>query len=733
MAMTIEGEFSVVRTEPDPMEAQAQRFQEALANFVGELEAEAKRRVGKRVNLEKRWIADLLQYHGVYEDKILQALKEQEGSELFLNVTRHKTNTASAKLFDMLFPTDDRNWAISPTPVPQIEEDIEAANAKGQEVADLANRMMEQGQAEQAEEMVAEAEQILVASREARAVRDKARAASKRMDREIDDQLRECDYNAECREAIDDACKLGTGIMKGPVKSERPVRKWVEDPVTGEMRLEYDLKAMRGAYYRTDPWHWFPDDSVKKVEKSAGTFERHIYQDSDMRRLARTPGFDKAAINQLIAEGTKDQVPYFYADLRTITGAHTDSGTQAFTVWEYYGSITVRQVLEIAAALGMVDMAADYEDEDHLSEVPVCVWFCNGRILKLAEHPLDTGEAIYSVFCWQKDDASIFGYGVPYTMRDQQAAICAAWRLIMDNASLSAVPQVVIDKNSVEPQDGSWKLRPRKMWLTTRQLPNGTRVFNVEHVDAKVAELLMIINAALQFVDEETGISKLAQGEQGADMTDTAQGMAILINSTNVVFRRVVQFWDDDMTKPNIRRMYDWTMQWSQDPSVRGDFEVDARGSSVLLVREIQSKNMLVFFNIGMSDPELRDAMKPVDAFREVAKAMQIPVETWVRSDEEIEQIKAERANQPPPPDPELLRLEVQREVAQIDAQTKLQLAQIERDLKVMEIVQTSNVELDKLQAMLSKTGSEIAHKERMRASEMSFAERTGEHAGGAV
>ena len=49
-------------------------------------------------------------------------------------------------------------------------------------------------------------------------------------------------------------------------------------------------------------------------------------------------------------------------------------------------------------------------------------------------------------------------------------------------------------------------------------------------------------------------------GMERRDFMRTAMGMAMLMNAVNVVFRRVVKNFDDDMTMPNISRLYDWNM-----------------------------------------------------------------------------------------------------------------------------------------------------------------------------
>lgn len=733
----IEADYEVVEVPSSGPARSAEELAERLGSFVQGLHKEAERRIGRRRELEQRWLEDLRQYHGVYEDRVLQQLKEQDKSQLFLNVTRHKTNTAAAKLSDMLFPVDEPNWSIEPTPVPDLVRKLDEIDSMGEQVEERANQMLEAGDEAGAEALVTEASPLLDEAARGRAVLEAADRSAEGMTREIDDQLVECDYASECRDAIEDMCQIGTMVTKGPVKSMRPDRRWrsIQRPDGGGsiMVLEDAPDRMRGSFNRVDPWHWFPDPDAIKVKDSDGFYERHLYKEKDLRGLARLKGFDKDAIRRLLKQKPKDTSPYWVADMRTITGIHTDSGDESYHVWEYYGALTAEQLTEIARAAGRDDMAADYEDVDPLAEVHVCIWFCDGVLLKFAEHALDTNDPIYSAACWQKDSSSIWGYGIPYVMRDIQAAICAGWRMIMDNAGLSTAPQILIDKTSVEPQDGDWTPKPRKIWLKTRPTQQGERVFETFDLPARLGDLMGIVNQALKFADDETGITQLAQGEQGAGITKTAQGMAMLMNSTNVVFRRVVKAFDDHITKPNIQRLYDWTMQWSEDESIKGDMRVQARGSSVLLVREIQAQNMLGLLMNATGNPVLLPLTKVANTYRRAVQAMQVPADDVVMSDEEIAEQERQAAQNPPPPDPEMVKLQMQKEIAEINAQTQLQIAQLTRDTKLMELAQSGNVELDKIEAMLGAKQIEVDYKERALAVELASAERTGVSAGGSV
>lgn len=90
----------------------------------------------------------------------------------------------------MLFPTDDRNFGIYATPVPELDF-ISQQQPENEEDANTVEM--------------------------ARRVNSQANDAAIAMQDVIDDQLLESRYHIKARDIIHDACQLGTAILKGPV------------------------------------------------------------------------------------------------------------------------------------------------------------------------------------------------------------------------------------------------------------------------------------------------------------------------------------------------------------------------------------------------------------------------------------------------------------------------------------------------------------------------------------
>jgi hypothetical protein len=723
--------------DPAMRRAQMEAFVEQTKVIMDRLEKEAADRVSRRQQIEERWLADLRQYNGVYDTATAKNLENDASkSELFINLTRPKTNTCAAKLGDMLFPTDDKNWGIMPTPVPTMSAEAKSAAAQAEMLTQQANEAEAAGQSAKAASLANEANLAARRKHQLKLLMDEAKTRAGLMEDEIDDQLTECNYAEICREVINDACQVGTGIIKGPVASAKRQRQWdigMIDPETGKTTrtLKY-VDAPRPGYQRVDYWGFFPDPDARTIEESESEYERHLMTPKQLKKLAKLPGFDKEAIRSLLRNNPKHSTPTYIADLRNISGIDIGASNNRYQVWEYHGSLNGSEIAALCACLGK--STADYglaEDSiDPLETVNVVIWFCQGELLKLGIHHLDSGESIYSVYNIEKDSSSIFGFGIPHLMRDPQKAHSAAWRMMLDNAGLSTGPQIEIDPTLIDPVDGNWALTPRKVWkrkATANPNVPAIRTYNIESHQAELANIIALAN---QFVDDTT-FSQIAQGEQGAHTTQTLGGMSMLMNSVNVVFRRMVKNWDDDITTPTLRRIYDWNMQFSERDEIKGDFSIDARGSSVLLVREMQTQNLMVIVGQLLSNPNVAPMLKAAPAIRLLIKSMMIAPDEIVKTDEEIQAaLEAQSQNQDPAAADAEAERQFKLQYLDKEYEYKVQIANAHRDTAMMQLAAQGNMKADELRAMLEKQQMANDSKERIFASEAAMTQANPGSAG---
>jgi hypothetical protein len=652
---------------------------EAARVILSRLDRDLMDTVRQRQSIEQRWIRNLRQFLGKYDDTLFTLYKNAGQSHSFVNITRPKTNGWVARIFDMLFPTDDRNWGIGPTPIPTLSGKAKEAEAaaiaaaeQANQAADAAAQAAQQGNPQAAADVDAQAGQIAEQAkdfaaqvREHRAAIEEAKRRAEWMERTIEDQLVEADYVGQCRDVIEDGCKLGTGILKGPTTVQALRGSWAEVDGAGPdgqpkkswaMQQDPDPRPMSR---RVNPWFFYPDMSATTIGEAEFTFELSLPSRKDLKRAARKLGFNKEAVGRLLEEGPPQQIDSVLThlkEIRALTGE--DEGISGrYMQWEYNGPLECEEICGLLRALGRDDDARRFEAEkDPLEEYRVILWFCGNEVLKIApEYPLDSGDGLYSVWCFEKSEASIFGIGCPEMLADPQETLNNAWRMMLDNGALSVGPQILINKGMVLPEDGNWQMLPMKVWLlsSTAFMSPGSKPFDVFNITNNQQELAGIIELAKQFADAECSLPDLAQGEQGSS-SQTLGGMSILFNSANVVFRQKIKNWDDDLTKPTIRRIYDWNMQFNPDDSIKGDMHVDARGTSVLLVREIQSQNLMAIMSNWPSHPVIAPWINVEQGIKKTFQTMMIPPDDLMRTKEEVEAEQAKQAQQQPAEDPKV-------------------------------------------------------------------------------
>lgn len=660
---------------------------ERLQAFGTRLSRLAEEQAQKRVPVEERWLKDLRQYHGKYTQEEIDRMRDSQTAEVFVNITRNKTNAAEARIQDMLFPTDDRNWSIEPTPVPEIEA------------------IRQSGYPEEA----AAASQLI----------RQAEAAAELMQEQIDDQLVESKYQAKARDMIHDAVVLGTGIIKGPVIVGRIKKRWDTDPQSG-MSVLTITEDLTPAVEYVDVWNFYPDMSATRLSDCEFFYERHMWTKKQLREFAKLPGVLQDKLRDVVKQGkgntiTQDRMN----DIRAITGINTIIDQNRYEVWEYHGPISKQELID--AIEGSEDPQINLDDIDELDdEIEAVVFFSGCHVLKVALNPMETNERPYSGLCWEKDDASPFGFGVPYLMSAAQKSINTGWRMMLDNAGQAVTDQIVFNQGIIEPVDGKWTIGPKKLWRMKDESRSVQEAFAVFETRNHQAEYANIIQMARQFADEETNMPLIAQGEQAAHVTRTSSGMSMLMNSANIVLRRAVKNWDDDITEPLISRFYDWNMSYNQRRDIKGDFKVNARGSSALLVREKQQENLMIFANLSASNAELAMRRDWEGLDKEMAKALEVPYNSITLSDEDIaakqQQMQQQMQQQQQPQDPmveiraqelQLKAQEVQQKFQmemqkfQAEMQLKQQQMQMDYELRMSDIAARENVTVAQLQSSL--------------------------------
>ena len=606
-------------------------------------------------DVEKRWRKNAQLYFGErtnstgeFENTLRNgppARKMSEGnrSRVVINIVRPKVDQAVARMCEILFPVDDRNWGLKPTPIPEM------ATMVGNP-AQTVNPMTGQPTG-------------LTADQEAKAIMEAAKEATEGMERSIDDSLTECRFNGESRKGIEDGVRLGTMVMYGPFPSRQTSKVWIPR-ADGTQELQIN-ESIVPASMRWDPWDTFFDPSCgNDHQRGRGFFLRRNVNRKELRALVGLPGYDSEAIREVLrSPATRVRV----AEGRVLRDQVRED---SYEMWTYHGEIEPEEM----------ELLSSRTEGDPLTDVTFGVLIIvNDKVIGAMESWVVDKTLPVDVWNWRKADDSPYGYGMPDELEHQQRVVNSAWRQVMDNGRTSLGGQIVMKKGMVIPQNNSYEITPNKIWLAKDDMEDVRQAFSVFEFNSHLQELLAIAQAAMQFADMESSMPQIMGGEQGS-APETVGGMVMLFNNANSVLRQRVKLYDDNITKPHLARYYDWKMANDPDVSIKGDFEIDARGSTALIERDIQNQALLNLANIT-NNPRYIPHLKEREELKAILKAFKVNPEEMMKPEDQVKQEMEAQAQQGAPADPRIAVAEMNMQAKQMDIEARREALQIEAAL----------------------------------------------------
>ena len=659
--------------------------------------------------IEQIWREDELAFEGMDESYLRtrmidyatqtaparQSNKGPKRSQVIINIVRPKCETAEGRFSDIQLPTDGKNWGLLVTPKPEVVDGMK----------DERPAVMKQT----GEPVLGPNGQPVPIKAIAKSEKEVAEDKMSKMETVIDDQLTECSWNGECRKVIQSSVRLGTGVVKGPMIVKDIKKTWVkQSDGRTNIRVLQVIEDQRPASRSVDPWDVFPDPECRdEIKRAAYLWERRTITPRELRALAGIDGYLSDQIEEVLREEPTRLIVATPKENEYLVRYNVGIKGSSYELWEYNGDVnkTDLEAMGCDCSQGL------------FPAISASVVMVNDRPIKAALNPLDTGDLPYDFFCWTKRAGVPWGIGVARELMWPQRVLIAAWRAMMDNAGDSAGANLVIG-GSVEPMDGRWEVTGKKLWKSTDENTRIDQQFGQFQILNNQTELQNIIELALRFADMESQLPMLFTGEKG-ELPETLGATNIMVDSSNVALRTRVKLWDDAITRPHITRYYDWNMQYNEDDSIKGDYKVDPRGTSALLEKDQQAEEIKNVITLRQ-DPELSDMIDWHKTMRKLGQARKIDL----LPEDKIAEREEERKKQPAPIDPalqvvhvraqgelqkaqmvqaaDMAELEFKAEQAELDRQHQVQLRLIDRDIKAMELSQTSGIALNKIKAELT-------------------------------
>lgn len=744
--------------EPDrdkAAEAARRERMQAFGNEMSKLRSEwVRARIASGVDRRMREDAD--QYNGI-DAAVRQAsmmeiveaggpARQRGGTQIttrstvFIGMTRSKTNAAEAHLADIVLPVDEKNWGLGPTPDPDLAveagDNSPALNEDGSRLQ--GPKLGVDGKPELDPQSGQPVAVPYKKSDVARAIMKLAAEAAEAMQREIDDQLTECQYLAEVRKVIHDAAVFGTGVLRGPVITSRMRRAWVvvgKDAKGGDVWALKSVAVKRPASFRRDPRYVWPDPACgDNVQNGRGVLEMEEMTPRKVKDLVKQ-GADPESLAKVLLEGPRRDNALSEAQPNNLDPA----ADQTFQVWTYTGELSLEDA-EAARVPGL-NLTKLSEQERTLLSISGEVLFINSTVVRTTLNPLETGDLPYDFYPWEQVVDSVFGYSMPYLLRAAQRILNSCWRQMLDNSSLTVLPQIVMRRTGILPADGQMTLYSGKIWYAADDIADVEKAFRTFDIPNHQERIEKIVRMAEELADRDTATPMLTQGERGT-APDTVGGMQLLMNSTNVVRRRQVKFFDDGVTTPHIRRYYDWNMAYNPKSDIKGDFSVDARGTSALLVRDIQNQAMMTLAQTAVSHPLFEKHTDFRKLFEKMLSAQHLKPDDVLKDKDQVEREDEASKQNPPPKDPRIEAAEIaanaqvertnviertRGENSQAERDHRERMAAMEREILMLRMAHEKGLSLDGIKASLAQTAMTAQSAERRLAFEGDLRRDTGE------
>lgn len=616
----------------EAIEAEALRLenekQQAMDSLAAEIETTLRQRMSQRSQKENEWTLCRDLHMGALATPIYRPVFPEANTDdrslrgrkkIRLNIIKPKVKTAVSQLISAQFGGGEKNWNLLPDKVPQIDTNVDPA------------------------------------------------IAVKKMEDVIDDQLEATDYMRECKLAMYDMAILGTGILKGPINSGKLKKIWRQELAVDEtgnqkvIRIPELTPEYIPCIKRVDPWMFYPDMTVKCIESAEDAIEIHPMSKRDLYRLQKHPAYFADVIGEIIKENRKDFIAQ--SQIPPYSFMNSELFKDKWLVIERHGRVE-RGCL---CSMG-IDLPQDSDDvESFWAET----WVCNGKIIRMELSNLETTDSVpYALDVWEDDPSCIFGFGLPLLNEDQQRVAEGMWDVIVENAKISSGPQVVIDKSLIEPnRDGRYDIEPWNVFLTKQFGVDARQAIQFHEVPNRQQELSNVLEMAKGFADEEAAIPLLAGGMDAPQMSSGATGLALVAKASTSVLHEKAQQWDDNVTSRVIEWMYDWNMQYNEDETIKGSYEVDVRTTTSFLRQHMEVINLEKLIAQSSQNPELQKVVKLDEAAKALITNMQLPSNKLVRNAEEVQQWVQQQQEQAKNQQPDPAVLKAQADMARIEVE----------------------------------------------------------------
>jgi hypothetical protein len=574
------------------------------------------RRQRRDSEIERDIFDSLKAFNGEYGSEDLQRIKANGGgSTIFMNLTATKCRAAKSWISDIVKPHIGKPWKLEPTPVEDLPNDIRKmlTTALQKEFAEAAKAKQQPPQPGQSQPSPAEQAQESIRDQNQkrrdieRAVTDEihkeAQYQLERMERKIDDQLAEGDWDQALSDFLDHFVVFPTSFIKGPIVQRKRKLIWAEGKA----------KTIEGYKYHNEVVHpidIYPSPAAKGIND--GNLCEHLRLDlPGIEAMKGISGYQDAEIDKVIEDKEAGIIGSW---LETDTeqqkaqlekrGSFIQTNRDTLHGLHFWGPVSVR-TLRSWEFHEKIKGLEKQRDTDIVSIEAILV---GNHVIKcvLNDDPLERRPYFKASF--MNIPGSFWGRSLPKLMESTQRMCNAVARALANNLGISSGPQVELYTDRLADSGDIEEIIPFKIWQLRSDPTGGAgKAINFHNIPSNAQELLKVYDAFESKADDITGVPKYAYGNESAKgMTQTAQGLAMLLETTSKIIKDCIRNIDDGIFKPRIMFQFHRNMLDNEmDFNYTGDIHVCTVGSGTMTIKGAEATKRTEFLAATGSEMDI--------------------------------------------------------------------------------------------------------------------------------
>lgn len=564
-----------------------------------------------RQPVERRMVDAVYARRGEYTPEKLAEIRESGQPPIYMMLASGKMRQVESLLRDVLLGSGaDKPWTTDPTPDPELPP--AAVQALVQQLAMEVQQAMASGFPPSVEAAQARLRQLK--DEIAPLVFEEARKSAARMETRMEDQLLEGGFARALDQLITDIATFPTAFMVGPLPRNRPALSWGRD---GQLQVRQRIQL---DWERFDPFDVYPAPWATDIQ-SGPLILRHRLSRKALNELIGVEGYDESAVRKVIEDFGSDGLRQWLAvDSQKeaaegrIGGATTHS--ELIDTLQYFGDASGQMLVDWGMDKSQVpDLTKEYQVE---------AWVVGPHVIKavLNADPL-ARRNIYAV-SFQAVPGSVWG-NAPYDlMKDCEAMCNGAARALAANMGISSGPQVGILTNRIPAGADVTEMYPWKIWqFESDPMGSSAAPITFFQPQSNANELMGVYEKFSLLADEYTGIPRYMAGFNGGEggAGRTASGMSMMITNASKVIKQVLGSIDACVLTPLLERLHYYNMRYGEDPDLKGDVRIRARGAMALVTKEAAIQRTNEFLQVAAAFPQLQQLMG-VEGLAEVVRPL---------------------------------------------------------------------------------------------------------------